>query len=60
MVLIIAGLIRITEVSAIEEPGAGKLYAGICAGGAGQPVSLPRRPRKNQWKLFLRVMESRI
>jgi hypothetical protein len=24
-----------------EEPGAGKPHAGICEGGAGQPVSLP-------------------
>lgn len=25
----------ITEVSTSEEPGAGKLHAGVCAGGAG-------------------------
>ena len=25
-----------------EEPGAGKLHAGICEGGVGQPTSLPR------------------
>jgi hypothetical protein len=24
-------MVRITEVSTIEEPGAGKLHAGICA-----------------------------
>jgi len=27
----------------IEEPGAGILHAGICAGGAGQPAFLPRQ-----------------
>jgi hypothetical protein len=30
------------EASCSEEPGAGKLHAGICEGGAGQPASLPR------------------
>ena len=30
------------EASCPEEPGAGKLHAGICEGGAGQPASLPR------------------
>jgi hypothetical protein len=30
------------EASCLEEPGAGKLHAGICEGGAGQPASLPR------------------
>jgi hypothetical protein len=28
-------MVKITEASTIEEPGAGKLHAGICAGGAG-------------------------
>ena len=28
------------EASLSEEPGAGKLHAGICAGGVGQPASL--------------------
>ena len=31
------------EASCPEEPGAGKLHAGICEGGAGQPASLPRQ-----------------
>src|SRR5512138_776261 len=31
------------RVSCSEEPGAGKLHAGICEGGTGQPVSLPRQ-----------------
>jgi putative intracellular protease/amidase len=31
------------EASCSEEPGAGKLHAGICEGGAGQPASLPRQ-----------------
>jgi hypothetical protein len=31
-----------TRASWGEEPGAGKPPAGICAGGAGQPASLPR------------------
>jgi len=30
------------EASCLEEPGAGKLHAGICEGGVGQPASLPR------------------
>ena len=30
------------EASCSEEPGAGKLHAGICEGGAGQPASLVR------------------
>src|ERR1700720_3954462 len=30
------------KASCCEEPGAGKLHAGICEGGAGQPASLPR------------------
>ena len=30
------------EASCPEEPGAGKLHAGICEGGAGQPASLPQ------------------
>jgi len=30
-----------------EEPGAGKPPAGICAGGAGQPASLPRQQEEN-------------
>ncbi len=30
------------EASNHEEPGAGKLHAGICEGGVGQPASLPR------------------
>jgi len=29
------------EASIPEEPGAGKPHAGICAGGVGQPASLP-------------------
>ena len=31
----------------LAEPGAGKSHAGICEGGAGQPVSLPRPFRLN-------------
>jgi len=30
----------------VEEPGAGKPPAGICEGGTGQPVSLPRHCRR--------------
>jgi hypothetical protein len=33
----------VTEASPTEEPREGKLHAGICAGGTGRPVSLPRR-----------------
>ena len=33
-----------TEASPTEEPCEGKLHAGICAGGAGRPAFLPRRP----------------
>ena len=33
------------EASVLEEPGAGKLHAGICAGGAQQWASLPRFQR---------------
>jgi len=29
------------EANTLEEPGAVISHAGICAGGAGQPVSLP-------------------
>ena len=36
-----------TSASCGEEPGAGTPLAGICAGGAGQPASLPRSPRVN-------------
>src|SRR5262245_777984 len=32
-----------SRVSCSEEPGAGKLPAGIREGGAGQPASLPRQ-----------------
>ncbi len=37
------GLLRRTdtEASTTEEPYEGKLHAGICAGGAGRPASLP-------------------
>lgn len=30
------------EASDFEEPGAGKLHAGICEGMTGQPVVLPQ------------------
>jgi hypothetical protein len=36
------GIARIAEASISEEPGAGKLHAGICAGAAGQLAVLPR------------------
>ena len=41
------GLLRQTgtEASTTEEPCEGKLHAGICAGGVGQPAFLPRRNR---------------
>ena len=32
-----------TEANISEEPGAGKLHAGVCSGGVGQPASLPKR-----------------
>src|SRR5262249_33304204 len=32
------------EARRTEEPGAGKLHAGICAGAVGQPAVLPRWP----------------
>ncbi len=31
------------EASATEEPDAEKLHVRVCAGGAGEPASLPRR-----------------
>src|SRR5260221_11651908 len=36
-----------------EEPGAGKAPAGICAGGAGQPTSLPRSRLTSALQAFL-------
>jgi hypothetical protein len=36
------GLSRIADASISEEPGAGKLHAGICAGAVGQLAVLPR------------------
>jgi hypothetical protein len=36
-----------------EEPGAGKLHAGICEGGGGQPPSLPRPDGADGKKLNL-------
>ena len=39
------------EASCSEEPGAGKLHAGICEGGAGQPASLPRHWAAAQYNL---------
>ena len=38
-----SGATRTAEASPTEEPGAGKPHAGICAGGVGEPASLPRR-----------------
>jgi hypothetical protein len=38
------GKLSDTEASLTEEPCEGTLHAGICAGGAGRPAFLPRRP----------------
>ena len=35
--------LRAKTTCQVEEPGAGKLPAGICEGGTGRPVSLPRQ-----------------
>ncbi|MCX6928928.1 MAG: hypothetical protein NT154_37815, partial [Verrucomicrobia bacterium] len=40
---------RVHEASCSEEPGAGKLHAGICEGGAGQPASLPRQKDRSKY-----------
>jgi len=45
-------------VSCSEEPGAGKLPAGICEGGAGQPASLPRQKKVPVIDLHARSIET--
>ena len=44
------------RVSNSEEPGAEKLHAGICAGGARQRASLPRWRKRNVIDMHLRGM----
>jgi hypothetical protein len=44
------GCIPSAEAKYPEEPSAGKLHAGICAGDGGQPPFLPRRRAYNKLK----------